>query len=100
MNWLAIVPEIALLAMTCVVALADLWVKDKERLVTYCIAQGSLFVIAVIQLWFFYTGLHALRDAAHGRGRPDGLRARPVRDAGDDGDAGLRAVLRARAARC
>ncbi len=56
MNWQAVYPEIALLAMACVVALADLWVKDKERLVTYCLAQGSLFVIALIQLWYFYAG--------------------------------------------
>jgi NADH-quinone oxidoreductase subunit N len=56
MNWQAVFPEIALLAMACVVALADLWVKDKERLVTYCLAQGSLFVIALIQLWYFYAG--------------------------------------------
>jgi NADH-quinone oxidoreductase subunit N len=56
MNWLAVSPAIVLLAMTCVVALADLWVKDEERLLTYCLAQSSLFVVAVLQLWFFYEG--------------------------------------------
>jgi NADH-quinone oxidoreductase subunit N len=56
MNWLAVSPAIVLLATTCVVALADLWVKDKERLLTYCLAQSSLFVVAVLQLWFFYEG--------------------------------------------
>ncbi|MEO8925149.1 MAG: NADH-quinone oxidoreductase subunit NuoN [Caldimonas sp.] len=63
MNWLAVIPEIALLAMTCVVALADLWVEDQERLVTYCLAQASLFVVALIQLWYFYDGftLYAMR---------------------------------------
>jgi NADH-quinone oxidoreductase subunit N len=55
-NWQAVFPEIALLAMACVVALVDLWVKDKERLFTYSLAQGSLFVIALIQLWYFYAG--------------------------------------------
>ena len=56
MNWKAIYPEIALLLMACIVALADLWVRDKERLVTYCLAQASLFVVALLQLWFFYDG--------------------------------------------
>jgi NADH-quinone oxidoreductase subunit N len=56
MNWLAVSPAIVLLATTCVVALADLWVKDEERLLTYCLAQSSLFVVAVLQLWFFYEG--------------------------------------------
>ena len=40
MNWSAVFPEIALLAMACIVALVDLWVKDRQRLVTYCLAQG------------------------------------------------------------
>ena len=56
MNWQAVYPEIALLAAACLVALVDLWVKDRERLVTYCLAQGSLFAIALIQLWYFFNG--------------------------------------------
>ena len=59
MNWQAvypILPEIALLVMACVVALTDLWVPGKDRIVTYCIAQASLGVIALGQLWFFYEG--------------------------------------------
>jgi len=56
MNWLAVYPEVLLLVMTCVVALIDLWVEDEERLVTYCVAQGSLFAVALLQLWFFYDG--------------------------------------------
>src|SRR5471030_1278191 len=56
MNWQAVYPEIALLAAACAVALVDLWVKDRERLATYCLAQGSLFVIALVQLWYFYDG--------------------------------------------
>ena len=56
MNWKAIYPEIALLLMACVVALADLWARDKGRLVTYGLAQASLFVVALLQLWFFYDG--------------------------------------------
>ncbi|MEO8079030.1 MAG: NADH-quinone oxidoreductase subunit NuoN [Caldimonas sp.] len=56
MNWLAVTPEIALLLLACMVALADLWVKDPERLVTYCLAQGSLALVAALQLWFYYDG--------------------------------------------
>ncbi len=56
MNWLAVVPEIVLLVLTCVVALADLWVTSRDRLVTYSLAQVSLFVIALLQLWYFYDG--------------------------------------------
>ena len=59
MNWQAVypvLPEIALLVMACVVAMTDLWVPGKDRIVTYCIAQASLGVIALGQLWFFYEG--------------------------------------------
>ncbi len=59
MNWQAVypvLPEIALLVMACVVAMTDLWIPGKDRIVTYCIAQTSLGVIALGQLWFFYEG--------------------------------------------
>ncbi|MCE9661373.1 MAG: NADH-quinone oxidoreductase subunit NuoN [Burkholderiales bacterium] len=56
MNWQAVSPEILLLAAACLVALVDLWVKDPNRLVTYCLAQGSLFVVALLQLWYFANG--------------------------------------------
>ena len=46
MNWQAVfpvAPEIALLVMACVVALADLWVPGKDRLVTYgLVVHGSI----------------------------------------------------------
>jgi len=51
-----VLPEIALLVMACIVALADLWVPGKDRIVTYCIAQASLGAIALGQLWYFYEG--------------------------------------------
>ena len=56
MNWKAIYPEIALLLMACIVALADLWSRNKGRLVTYGLTQASLFIVALLQLWFFYDG--------------------------------------------
>ncbi len=59
MNWQAvfpILPEITLLVMACVVALADLWAPGRERIVTYCLAQASLTIVAVMQLWYFWGG--------------------------------------------
>jgi NADH-quinone oxidoreductase subunit N len=56
MNWQAVYPEIVLLTMTCVVAMVDLWAPGRDRIVTYWVAQTSLFAVAAIQLWFFYDG--------------------------------------------
>jgi NADH-quinone oxidoreductase subunit N len=56
MNWSAVYPEMMLLAAACLVSLVDLWVKDGRRLPTYVLAQGSLFVVALLQLRYFYDG--------------------------------------------
>src|SRR5450631_1813758 len=59
MNWQAIypiAPELGLLLMACVVALVDLWLPGKDRIVTYCIAQASLGAVALGQLWYFNAG--------------------------------------------
>jgi NADH-quinone oxidoreductase subunit N len=56
MNWQAVYPEIALLTMTCVVALVDLWTPGRDRIVTYSLTQASLFLVAGLQLWFFADG--------------------------------------------
>ena len=59
MNWQAvypILPEITLLVLACVVALTDLWWPGKDRIVTYCLAQGSLVIVALLQLWYFWGG--------------------------------------------
>ncbi len=56
MNWLAIVPEIALLVMACTVALVDLWVTDPRRTLTYWLTQLSLGVVAVLHLMAFDRG--------------------------------------------
>ncbi|MBV8379803.1 MAG: NADH-quinone oxidoreductase subunit NuoN [Paucibacter sp.] len=57
MNWLAIQPEIVLLAMTCVVALVDLFVKDPARRPTYWLAQLTIAVVGVMHLCNFSAGL-------------------------------------------
>ena len=56
MNWLAIAPEIVLLAMACVVAMVDLWVSDPKRTPTYLLAQASLAVVALMHLSRFDDG--------------------------------------------
>ena len=56
MNWVAILPQLALLVLTCVVALGDLWSKAADRITTYVLAQGSLTVVAALQLWFIWKG--------------------------------------------
>ena len=59
MSWQAvfpILPEIMLLVLACFVALADLWIPGRDRVVTYCLAQASLTAVALAQLWFFWEG--------------------------------------------
>jgi NADH-quinone oxidoreductase subunit N len=53
LNWPAIYPQIVLLAMTCVVAMVDLWVTHPRRTPTYWLTQASLLVVAVMQ-WSAY----------------------------------------------
>lgn len=55
MNWLAIYPELLLLVMACVVALADLWSSSPRRTTTYVLAQLSLAAVAALH-WLYYDG--------------------------------------------
>jgi NADH-quinone oxidoreductase subunit N len=57
MNWLAIYPEILLLAMGCVVALVDLWVTDEQRRPTYWLTQLTLVIVAGLHFGYFNAGL-------------------------------------------
>ncbi len=50
MNWTAIYPELVLLAMACVVAMVDLWVKSPARTPTYWLTQLTLVVVAGLHL--------------------------------------------------
>jgi len=56
MNWLAVYPEIILLAMTCVVAMVDLWVTDPQRRPTYWLTQLTLVVVGAMHLGYFQEG--------------------------------------------
>jgi len=48
MNWSVITPEIVLLSMACVIALADLFVSDAERRLTYWLTQATLVAVALL----------------------------------------------------
>ena len=56
MNWLAVYPEIILLAMALVVAMIDLWVTNSNRTPTYLLAQVTLAVVALMHLRAFNDG--------------------------------------------
>ena len=56
MNWLAVYPEIILPAMACVVALADLYVKDPARRPTYWLTQLTLVAVACVHFSAFSEG--------------------------------------------
>ncbi len=56
MNWLAIYPEILLLAMGCVVALVDLWVTDEQRRPTYWLTQLTLILVGGLHFYYFDAG--------------------------------------------
>jgi NADH-quinone oxidoreductase subunit N len=53
MNWSVIAPEIVLLAMACVIALADLFSQDPQRRLTYWLTQATLLVVALLH-WSMY----------------------------------------------
>ena len=56
MNWLAVYPEILLLAMACVIAVVDLFVTSPRRTPTYVLSLLTLLVVAVLHLAYFQGG--------------------------------------------
>ncbi|HKX95294.1 MAG TPA: NADH-quinone oxidoreductase subunit NuoN [Methylibium sp.] len=50
MNWHAVLPEIVLLAMTCVIAMVDLWVKSERRTPTYLLSLATLVAVGALHL--------------------------------------------------
>ena len=56
MNWLAVYPEVLLLAMALVVAMVDLWVTDPRRTPTYLLTQITLGAVALLHLRAFNSG--------------------------------------------
>lgn len=56
LSWIAVYPEIVLLIMACVIALADLWVKSPRRTATYVLTLLTLGVIAAMEATYATTG--------------------------------------------
>ena len=56
MNWLAVYPEILLLAMACVIAVIDLFVASERRTPTYVLSLLTLVAVAVMHLAYFQGG--------------------------------------------
>lgn len=56
MNWLAVYPEILLLAMTCVIALVDLFSTSPQRTLTYWLSLATLAAVAALHLAYFEGG--------------------------------------------
>ncbi|MFZ5525452.1 MAG: NADH-quinone oxidoreductase subunit NuoN [Pseudomonadota bacterium] len=52
MNWLAVAPEIFLLAMTCVIALVDLFVTSPRRRPTYLLTMLTLACVAGLHIGY------------------------------------------------
>ncbi len=59
MNWPVVYPEMWLLAMACVVTLADLFVTDPQRRPTFWLTQGTIAVFSLIHLAGFNAGATA-----------------------------------------
>ena len=59
MNWPVLYPEIWLLAMACVVLLADLFVTGAERSTTFWLTQFTVGVFAALHLVYFDAGATA-----------------------------------------
>ena len=56
MNWLVVFPEIVLLAMACVVIVADLWVTDPARRLTFWLTQGTMVLVGALHLYYAQSG--------------------------------------------
>jgi NADH-quinone oxidoreductase subunit N len=57
MNWLVAYPEMALLAMTCVIAIGDLFSNDPKRRLTFWLTQFALGVVAYMHWAYADSGL-------------------------------------------
>ncbi|NBX61185.1 MAG: NADH-quinone oxidoreductase subunit NuoN [Betaproteobacteria bacterium] len=55
-SWLTALPEIFLLSMACVITLVDLWVKRKDRALTYLLTLATLLAVALMHAMNASTG--------------------------------------------
>jgi NADH-quinone oxidoreductase subunit N len=56
LSWIAVLPEIILLVMACIILLADLWVKTPKRTGTYVVTLLTLGTVAVLQAYYALGG--------------------------------------------
>ena len=56
LSWIAVYPELILLVMACVIALADLYVKTPRRTVTYALTLLTLGAVAVMEASYAMEG--------------------------------------------
>ena len=56
LSWITVYPELILLVMACVIALADLGVKSPQRTLTYVLTLATLAVVAVMQYAYASSG--------------------------------------------
>jgi len=63
MNWHAVLPEIVLLAMSCVIAMVDLFVRSPRRMPTYLLSLATLVAVGALHLshWQEATTLYAMQ---------------------------------------
>ena len=54
LSWIAVYPEIVLLGMACLIAMADLFVTNPRRTATYALTMATLALVALLH------GLYAL----------------------------------------
>jgi len=50
-NYFAVMPEIFVLSMACIILIFDLYVRDHNRILTYLLAQLTLVVAAVLTIY-------------------------------------------------
>ena len=55
-NWMTALPEIFLLSMACVITMVDLWVKSKDRTLTYLLTLATLLAVALMHAMNATTG--------------------------------------------
>ena len=56
LSWIAVYPELILLAMGCVILLVDLWVKSPMRTLTYVLTLATLGVVAALEATYAVGG--------------------------------------------
>ena len=49
-NFVAVIPEIFVLSMACIILIADLYISDDRRVITYLLSLATLVVAAMLTI--------------------------------------------------